>query len=125
MRQSLFGFIALGLALSLFAVMNVLISNDLNYDKPDRSRAYLNFIRIDPADTITNTKDRRIPEPPLPQDMPETPDFSAAMDPINSSLSMSMPSIGVPINSGDGPYLGTLQKGSGLAGFDTDVIPCL
>jgi len=74
MRQSLFGFIALGLALSLFAVMNVLISNDLNYDKPDRSRAYLNFIRIDPADTITNTKDRRIPEPPLPvvSDSPAT-----------------------------------------------------
>ena len=49
MRQSLFGFIALTLALGLFAVMDVLISNDLNYEKPDKSRAYLNFIRIDPA----------------------------------------------------------------------------
>ena len=36
---------------------------------------------------------------------------------------MTMPSIGLPISSGDGPYLGALQKGSGLAGFDTDVIP--
>ena len=80
MRQSLFGFIALTVALGLFAVMDVLISNDLNYEKPDKSRAYLNFIRIDPADTVTNTKDRRIPEPPPPQDMPETPDFSAATE---------------------------------------------
>ena len=123
MRQSLFGFIAITLALGLFAVMDVLISNDLDYEKPNKSRAYLNFIRLDPADTVTNTKDRRIPEPPPPQDMPETPDFSAAVDPINSSLSMTMPSIGMPINSGDGPYLGALQKGSGLSGFDTDVIP--
>ena len=70
------------LALGLFAVMDVLISNDLDYEKPNKSRAYLNFIRLDPADTVTNTKDRRIPEPPPPQDMPETPDFSAAVDPL-------------------------------------------
>ena len=34
-----------------------------------------------------------------------------------------MPTIGVPMNDGSGPYLGSLQSGQGLAGFDTDVIP--
>ena len=34
-----------------------------------------------------------------------------------------MPSIGIPISDGKGPYLGTLSAGQGLAGFDTDVIP--
>jgi protein TonB len=38
-------------------------------------------------------------------------------------LSMNLPTIGIPINSGDGPYLGSLLQGNGLAGFDTDVIP--
>ena len=46
MRQSLFGFIAITLALGLFAVMDVLISNDLDYEKPNKSRAYLNLSLI-------------------------------------------------------------------------------
>ncbi len=111
-------------ALSLFWFMNVLVRNDGIFEKPDRSHAYLNFVRIDPADDDVQTKDRRIPEPPPPpEEAPDTPDFSADIDTVNANLNMNMPTIGIPVGDGQGPYLGTLTAGQGLAGFDTDVIP--
>ena len=116
--------VAVGVALSLFTLMNALIGFDGVLEKPDRQRAYLNFIRIDPADTEINTKDRRLPEPPPPpEEVPETPDFSTRIDPLASDLGMDLPTIALPINDGSGPYLGTLSAGQGLAGFDTDAIP--
>ncbi len=111
-------------ALSLFWFMNMLVRNDGIFEKPDKTHAYLNFIRIDPANDDVQTKDRRIPEPPPPpEEAPETPDFSAEMDTVNANLNMNMPTIGIPVGDGNGPYLGTLTAGQGLAGFDTDVIP--
>ena len=116
--------LAVGVALSLFTLMNALIRSDGVLEKPDRQRAYLNFIRIDPADTEINTKDRRLPEPPPPpEEVPETPDFATRIDRVASDLGMDLPTIGLPINDGSGPYLGTLSAGQGLAGFDTDAIP--
>ncbi len=117
--------LAVGVALSLFTLMNQLIRSDGILEKPDRQQAYLNFVRIDPADTEINTKDRRLPEPPPPPDeVPETPDFSTQINSFAArDLGMDMPSIGLPINDGGGPYLGTLSAGQGLAGFDTDAIP--
>ena len=116
--------LAVGVALSLFTLMNALIGSDGVLEKPDRHRAYLNFIRIDPADTEINTKDRRLPEPPPPPEaVPETPDFSTRIDSVASDLGMDLPAIALPINDGTGPYLGTLSAGQGLAGFDTDAIP--
>ncbi|MEM9624103.1 MAG: energy transducer TonB [Pseudomonadota bacterium] len=116
--------IAVSFTLGLFWFMNVLIRNDGIFEKPDRQNTYLNFVRIDPADDDINTKDRRLPEPPPPpEEMPETPDFSSQIDTVSSDLSMNMPTIGIPISDGKGPYLGTLTAGQGLAGFDTDVIP--
>jgi len=116
--------VAVAATLSLFWFMNVLISNDAIFEKPERNRAYLDFVRVDPADDDVNTKDRRIPEPPPPpEEAPETPDFSTQLDSVSADLSMNMPAIGLPINDGSGPYLGTLTAGQGLAGFDTDVIP--
>lgn len=118
------GTAALLISALLFALMDFLISGETELEKAEGSRSYLNFIRIDPAKEDIRTKDRRLPEPPPPPDAPpETPDFSADMDMVNTELSMGMPSIGVPMNDGSGPYLGTLQSGQGLAGFDTDVIP--
>lgn len=118
------GVLALFISAMLFALMDFLISGETELEKPDGSRSYLNFIRIDPVQDDVQTKDRRLPEPPPPPDAPpETPDFSADMDMVSADLSMGMPTIGVPVNDGGGPYLGTLQAGQGLAGFDTDVIP--
>ena len=44
---------------------------------------------------------------------------------LNPNISMDMPTIGLPVNSGDGPFLGTLHQGAGMQGFDTDVIPLM
>lgn len=108
----------------LVLCMYLMVRTEGILEKPDSSRAYLNFIRIDPAKEVTNTKERQLPEPPPPPEAPqETPDFSSDMDIASANLSMNMPSIGVPIGQGDGPYLGTLSAGDGLAAFDTDVIP--
>lgn len=118
------GFAAVTISALLFTLMDFLISSDQILEKADANRSYLNFIRVDPVNEDVRTKDRRLPEPPPPPDAPpETPDFSADMDMVNANLDMSMPTIGVAMNDGSGPYLGTLQAGQGLAGFDTDVIP--
>lgn len=118
------GAAAFALAILAFAGMHFLIRTDGFFEQPDRARAYLNFIRVDPADDPVRTKDRRLPEPPPPPDeAPETPDFSAELDVVNAKLGMSMPTIEAPVNDGDGPWLGALQSGQGLQGFDTDAIP--
>ena len=123
-KQLGLGAVACALALATFAAMHFLIRTDGIFEEPNRSRTYLNFIRLDPADEQVNTKDRRLPEPPPPPDeTPETPDFSAELDSVNPKLGMNMPTIAVPVSDGGGPWLGALQTGQGLEGFDTDVIP--
>ena len=118
------GVLAVILTLLMFSIMQSLINNDGIFEKPNRESSYLNFIRLNTQEAELNKKDRRLPEPPPPpEEAPETPEFSAQIDSISANLSMDLPTIGIPINSGDGPYLGTLVQGSGLAGFDTDVIP--
>lgn len=118
------GALAFALTLVMFSIMQLLVSNDGIFEKPSRESSYLNFIRLNTKDAELNTKDRRLPEPPPPpEEAPETPEFAAQMDSVSADLNMNLPTIGIPINSGDGPYLGALLQGDGLAGFDTDVIP--
>ena len=118
------GVLAVILTLLMFSIMQALIKNDGIFEKPNRESSYLNFIRLNTQEAELNKKDRRLPEPPPPpEEAPETPEFSAQIDSISANLSMDLPTIGIPINSGDGPYLGALVQGGGLAGFDTDVIP--
>lgn len=116
--------LAFVLTLLMFSIMQVLVSNDGIFEKPSRESSYLNFIRLNTKEAELNTKDRRLPEPPPPpEEAPETPEFAAQIDTMSADLSMNLPTIGIPINGGDGPYLGALTQGDGMAGFDTDVIP--
>ena len=118
------GAFAIALTLFMFSIMQALVSNDGIFKKPNREASYLNFIRLNNQESELNTKDRRLPEPPPPpEEAPETPEFSAQIESVSANLSMNLPTIGIPINSGEGPYLGALAQGNGLAGFDTDVIP--
>lgn len=115
--------IAVIAGLAMFLFMQLLIRADDIVEKVDSDRTYLNFVRVDNSDDDVNTKKRRPPEPPPPETPPETPEMSQQLTNVNPNLNMDMPSIGIPINSGDGPFLGALSQGDGLAGFDTDVIP--
>jgi protein TonB len=110
--------------LAVFVGMQVLIATDGMFEEPDKNRTYLDFVRVDASDDNINTKDRRLPDPPPPPETPpDAPDLSNQMMNMNTNLSMDMPKIGVPVNKGSGAFLGTLQAGDGMSGFDTDVIP--
>lgn len=116
--------LAVVIGLSLFMLMHLLIRPGGELEKLDSQQTYLNFVRVDNSDDDLQTKKRKPPkEPPPPETPPETPEMNQQMVDMNPDLNMSMPSIGIPINSGDGPFLGALSQGDGLAGFDTDVIP--
>ena len=109
--------------LMMFMLMQFMIRAEAILEKPDRSKTYLNFVRVDQNEQ-TRTKERKLREPPPPQPPPDTPDLANQLANVNPDLmNMNMPTIGIPINAGGGPYLGALQQGEGLAGFDTDVIP--
>lgn len=111
------------IGLLLFLLMQLLIRADGIVEKLDSERTYLNFVRVDNSNDDIQTKKRKPPEPPPPETPPETPQMQQQLANVNPNLNMDMPSIGIPINSGDGPFLGALSQGDGLAGFDTDVIP--
>ena len=108
---------------SIFYFMQLMIATEPFLDKPSGDRTYLNFVRVKQNEDIKTKKTQPPREPPPPDEAPETPDITNQMTNFNPNLNMDMPSIGVPLNSGDGPFLGTLKQGDGLAGFDTDVIP--
>ena len=111
-------------SLVIFVAMQVLIATDGLFEEPNKNHTYLNFVRVDTSKDDINTKDRRLPDPPPPPETPpDAPDLNNQMMNMNTNLSMDMPKIGVPVNKGSGPFLGTLQAGDGMAGFDTDVIP--
>lgn len=118
---------AIVFGLLIFAAMQLMVATDGMFEKPDRNQTYLNFVRVDTSSQDVATKDRRLPDPPPPPETPPpaTPDnsLSNSFDSAAASLSMNMPNIGMGINQGEGPALGTMQVGNGMAGFDTDVIP--
>ncbi|MEM0955398.1 MAG: energy transducer TonB [Pseudomonadota bacterium] len=120
-HASMFG-TACVIGLLMFMLMQFMIRADAIFEKPDSSKTYLNFVRVEQSEE-TRTKERKLREPPPPEPPPDTPDLSNQLANMNPNLNMNMPTIGIPINSGNGPYLGALQKGQGMAGFDTDVIP--
>jgi len=123
-KQAALGLAALSIGLLLFFAMQLMIRADGALSKEDGKRAMLNFVRVDKSDSDLQTKKRQPPrEPPPPETPPETPQLDAQIANVDAGLNMSMPSIGIPLSAGDGPYLGALQQGGGLAGFDTDVIP--
>ena len=59
------GAFAIILTLFMFSIMQALVSNDGIFEKPSREASYLNFIRLNNQESELNTKDRRLPEPPL------------------------------------------------------------
>lgn len=115
---------AVVLALLVFLAMRLLVATDGIFQEPDKSHTYLNFVRVDTSNQDVNTKDRRLPEPPPPPETPpDVPDLSSQMMASATDMSMQMPKISTQVSGGNGPFLGSLAAGDGMAGFDTDVMP--
>ena len=109
----------------LFILMQLLIAPAGYLKKNASEQTYLNFVRVDKNNEDLKTKKRQPPkEPPPPEAPPQTPQVSQEIAVANTqSMNISMPSLGMSINAGTGPFLGSLKQGQGLASFDTDVIP--
>ena len=113
-------------SLLVFIAMQLMIANDGLFEKPDSDRTYLDFVRVDRNLQETQTKDRRIPDPPKPPENPPPPEAQADFqkNTQTKNLNMDMPNISTSLSGGDGPSLGGLTGGGGgMSGFDTDVIP--
>lgn len=115
------------LGLLIFAGMQLLIATDGRFADGGGDSPALNFVRIDAAQDKVETKDRRTPEePPEPDKPPQTPEASVQDNQVQNrtALSMNMPSMDIPLQTGGGPNLSGLtgSGGSGLGGFDSDVI---
>ncbi len=117
---------AIAIVLVLFLLMQMMIKPDGTILKGESERTYLNFVRVKPSQQNTQTKDRSLPEPPPDTPPPpETPNVEVSSNAKASSpqLSMNLPSLNMPLNNADGPFLGAPGSGGGLAGFDSEVIP--
>lgn len=116
------------LGLLIFIGMQVLIATDGRFADGGGDSPALNFVRIDATEDQVETKDRRTPEePPEPDTPPETPTAAVQDNQIQNqtALSMNMPSMDMPLQTGSGPNMAGLTGGggTGMGGFDSDVIP--
>lgn len=119
--------VAVVLGLLIFIGMQVLIATDGRFAEGRGDQPALNFVRIDAAENRVETKDRRTPEePPEPDNPPETPTAAVQDNQVQNqtALSMNMPSMDMPLQSGSGPNLaGLTGSAATMGGFDSDVIP--
>ncbi len=129
-QQLIVGASAIAVGLLLFMLMQMMIRPDLSLFQKKSKHAYLNFVRINPNDRATETKQRKLPdEPPPPEQPPRTPDTTVKNDSVSKTspqIAMQLPSLNIPLNGGDGPFLGSPGGGmSSMSGMDSDVIPVM
>lgn len=123
MRVLLFVFGAAAFTLSLFWVMQQMISGPSNELNPANAYAQIDFIRLQ-QDSRTELKDRRRSEPPKPQ-QPQMPQQSVSQNANIDApkLDVSIPNIAMDMGIGVAQHsmLGDAVVGMGFG--DTDVIP--
>ncbi|WP_017443804.1 energy transducer TonB [Gayadomonas joobiniege] len=127
-RQLITLTVAVSIALTLFFIMQWMIKPDSELFGKKSDTAQLNFVRVKVSEQAAKTKERQMPkEPPPPEQPPQTPDVSVSESSTQQSvqpLAMNLPSLDIPMNGGEGPFLGSPgSAGGGIAGFDSDVIP--
>ncbi len=114
---------ALTVALSLFLLMNTLISGEQRFDRSALGGQVVDFIRVRP-DEIPETRERAPPEEPPPPEDPPPPKQINVVDesrPTPIPLNIELPNITVPASIAGGPYIDSwLPQG---ATTDGDVMP--
>jgi periplasmic protein TonB len=110
-------------ALTLFLVMDGLISGRNSFDRDRNQAARLDFIQVD-QDEFENVKRRTPPpKPEAPKKPPPPPKITVDNpdQPPRDMPRIDMPRINLGIATGSGPYLGSWSAGN--AGGEGDVIP--
>ena len=114
---------ALTVALSLFLLMNTLISGEQRFDRSALGGQVVDFIRVRP-DEIPETRERAPPEEPPPPEDPPPPKQINVVDesrPMPIPLNIELPNITVPASIAGGPNIDSwLPQG---ATTDGDVMP--
>ena len=83
---------------TLFYAMHLMIRPDAIFEKPEKNRVFLDFVRVKQNETTQTKKRKPPPEPPSPEETPETPELTNQMANLNPNISMDMPTIGLPVN---------------------------
>jgi len=114
---------AMTVALSLFLLMNTLISGEQFFDRSALGGQIVDFIRVRPDEIQIKKVRERPDEPPPPEDPPPPPQISAAdhAKPTQVPLDIELPNIRVLASAGTGPYVGSWTPGGAAA--EGDVIP--
>lgn len=121
-RYLVAGVLAVGITLSLFYLMYVLVANNDGIKKQSGDPVSIRFGAVKIDETIKQ-KDRRIPKKPPPPKNPPPPPKMAVQNVEKQVMNMptpNMPKLNVPMG-GSGPYLGNFQQGN--MNQDGDVIP--
>jgi len=110
-------------AVTLFLIMQGLISGRSSVDRDREDSVRLDFIQAD-QEQIENIRRRTPPPEPDPPDKPPPPPKLAVNQsdrPRQSMPSVAMPKIDIGVAAGGGPYLGDWQAGD--PGAEGDAIP--
>lgn len=110
--------------LLLFLLMHALISGEQGFTGATAGGGIVDFVRVR-QEEIIQTKRRALPEEPPPPDRPPPPpqiqlaDQAANLSPV--ALDLGIPTIVVPVTTGNGPNIGRWSPGDPAA--EGDVIP--
>lgn len=107
MRLAAGFFFALLVNLGLFTLMHLMTSSDRVERNANQTIPLLDFVRVK-KDTLTETKERKLPEKPKPPEkMPPPPKMMPPTQQVKAPTPMlNVPKIKVPLNIAGGPYLG-------------------
>ena len=108
-------------SISIFLIIQSLITRDSNLNLENDSKSYLEFIRINSDDSLLE-RDRKIPERPKPDKRPPPPpDIDLQQDTklMRPDLDIELPNFAVPVDFG-GAFLGDM---SDLQGTSSALIP--
>lgn len=106
--------LSLLVAISLFWLMQSLISSGKDQVKKADDFSGVDFVRLKKDETLETRSRKKPPKPPPPKKPPPPPDLSVKQQqPDRSPTPFKMPDLNVPTNIQGGPFLGGFAPGAG------------
>lgn len=122
LRVLISGALAVGVTLSLFYLMNYLVSNT-GQNLGDRTQApQIQFRQVQLEDEVQQKERQKPEEPPPPEEEPPPPEMEIenVNQPVSPLPDLQTPNLDVPF-SGQGAFLGGMRTGEGAQ--EGDLIP--